>query len=240
VLEVRSHSLLVAYGDLRFKVPSTPAARRDHWIGQRIAPEVSDGVRPRKSVESPDDPGRWAWLDAKPHGTLVEGRVVGRMRQSVLVDFGHGCLMTTDPGPCMRTVHHLNEDGCLPRVGETLMMSFHGFRWNGTPRLYRWLHEVDPKYQRFDAGYRSRYRGEDGCFARLPWESPESEPADCRRARWAQPSHRRWCGPVLRSGSAARSKIEEDLSSDSQVLERFPTFNRRSPAAPEPGRKEQP
>jgi hypothetical protein len=206
VLEVRTHSLLLEYEGLRFKVGSTPAERSDHWIGQRVELEVSDdfwnkgtqedairvlfsrlnlGSREPAYPESDDDPARWAWLESKPHGTLVEGRVVRRMRRSVLLDLGHGCQISTYPGHFMRSVCGRYGPGCLPAVGEPLALSFHGFHRDGTPRLYAWPHEQDQKYRRFDAGYRSRYRGEDGPFATLPWERPDHDnpPYDYRRNR---------------------------------------------------------
>lgn len=199
VLEVRAHSLLVECEGLRFKVASTPAERRDHWIGQRIELEVSNDFwdkdareeairdlfsRMNLAVREPEypqpvaDPAQWAWLEGKPHGTLIEGRVVRRMRRSVRVDFGDGCEMSTYPGQFMRSVCQRYREDCLPRVGERLALSFHGFDRDGTPRLYAWPHEQDPKYRRFDAGYRSRYRGEDGPFAVLPWERRDSDQHD--------------------------------------------------------------
>ncbi|MBM4200004.1 MAG: hypothetical protein FJ189_01795 [Gammaproteobacteria bacterium] len=203
VLQVRARCLLVEYEGLRFKVASTPAERRDHWIGQRIELEVSDAFWDQKSQdeslrnlfsnrnlgsrgpawsEAAEDPERWAWLEGKPHGTLIEGRVIRRMRRSILLDLGHGCEISTYPGHFMRTVCRRYRTGCLPAVGEPLALSFHGFHRDGSPKLYAWLHEQDPKYRRFDAGYRSRYLGEDGLFAVLPWERPDNdiEPNDYR------------------------------------------------------------
>lgn len=201
VLEVRSHSLLLEHEGLRFKVPSTPVERRDHWVGQRVELEVCDdfwdkglqenairvlfsrlnlGSREFAYREPDVDPARWAWLEGKPHGTLIEGRVLRRMRQSVLLDLQHGCQISTYPGHFARSVCGRYGHDCLPRVGECLALSFHGFQGDGTPRLYAWPLEQDPKYRRFDAGYRSRYRGEDGPFTVLPWEKSGCERADFR------------------------------------------------------------
>ena len=41
---------------------------------------------------------------------------------------------------------------------------------DGSPRLYVWDYDRNTKYRIHAAGYRSSYRGEDGCFAELPWD----------------------------------------------------------------------
>lgn len=187
VLEVRSHSLLVEHEGIRLKVESTPVERNRHWVGQRIELEISDDhvtkagrgfARLADEYESRGmgDPDKWRWLEDTPHGTLVEGRVIRRLRASVLLDLGHGCQVSTYPGHFMGSMCRRYGKDCLPQVGESLAMAFHGFRPDGAPALYAWNHERDPKFHRYDAGYRSRYRGEDSAFAVLPWKRSHPYP----------------------------------------------------------------
>lgn len=207
VLEVRRHSLLVQCEGVRFKLASAPERFRDHWVGQRIEWDADDILSEAELLgrqlppsffatlwgdgecgpgPSSADPGHWAGLQGKPHGTLVEGRVVQRRRGSVCVDLGQGGLVPIGPDQLIGSVYRRYGEEGLPDVGAALTLSFHGFLPDGRPRLHVRPHERDPRYRSFDAGYRSRYRGEDGPFAVLPWERGHRTPGPGARSRGAK------------------------------------------------------
>lgn len=125
----------------------------------------------------PPRASQWqALLGHLPKGSILDGRVVKRMRGSVLIDFGLGKLFHTSADHFMRHTRRQFRDGFLPEAGEQITMTFYGVHPGaGTPILYAWDYSRDPKYGLYDAGYRSRYRGENGPFAVLPWERPSKE-----------------------------------------------------------------
>jgi hypothetical protein len=131
-------------------------------------PAVRMGVVPAP----PEKPGP-APADIEP-GTLWEGRVVRRYENAVLVDFGRWGVHRVSHVYVMRAARRRYRDNELPGKGDFVAATWHGTNRDGSPRLYVWDYERDPAFRTYAAGYRHAYRGEDGLFAKLPWERRDS------------------------------------------------------------------